>query len=295
MASRSKIEWTDATWNPIDGCWIVSAGCTNCYAMRQAHRLATMPKTASRYGMLTRMVNGNPIWTGEVRPAPLQTITQPIRWKKPRRIFVNSMSDLFHEAVNDTVLEAIFAIMETCHWHIFQILTKRPERMQAFIQRRVDLDRYAVAPNVWLGVSIEDQRSAEARLRPLIQTPAAIRWLSAEPLLGPITLPHTGIDWVVVGGESGPNARPMHPNWPRGLRDQCLKAGTPFTFKQWGEHISIDQPSAPAEVRAKQLSSPWGRLSPMVARIGKKAAGRLLDGQLWDEQPTLASEPRHAG
>lgn len=279
MADKTKIEWTDATWNPITGCTVVSPGCTNCYAMKLAGtRLA---HHESRAG-LTRDSKAGPVWTGEVRFNP-QWLDQPLRWKKPRMIFVCAHGDLFAEGVQEEWLDQIFAVMAASE-HTFQVLTKRPERMRDYLTNPETLARQKKAirkltkngwdeilleiplPNVWLGVSIEDQKRADARIPVLLQTPAAVRWISAEPLIGPVSLTGTSedakhqwnwltgiegqmnfdgpdftetgkIDWVVSGGESGADARPSHPDWHRQLRDQCAAANVPFFFKQWGEWV----------------------------------------------------------
>lgn len=254
MGGRTKISWTDASWNPVSGCAKVSAGCKHCYAEREWGRLQHLENYAGR------------AFT-DVRCHP-ERLDQPLRWKRPRKIFVNSMSDLFHEAVPDEFIDRVFAVMALARQHTFQVLTKRPERMLAYMTRLGKsaklLDdaartmgytfefngQYLVKwplPNVWLGVSIEDQPTADERVPLLLQTPAAVRWISAEPLLGPVDLsrwlaandggPH--IDWVVDGGESGPKARPMHLAWARSHRDQCAEAGVPYFFKQTGlwQHV----------------------------------------------------------
>lgn len=237
MAEHSTIEWTDATWNPITGCSVVSPGCTNCYAMRLAGtRLRNHPSRAG----LTQDSKAGPVWTGEVRLNE-DWLDQPLRWKRPRMIFVCAHGDLFHESVPDEWIDKVFAVMALAHWHTFQVLTKRAARMRAYmtapghaarvwdcanvlscqrekppgipISRTVPPDddvASLVLPNVWLGISAEDQRRADERLPDLRATPAAVRWVSAEPLLGPIDADLTDLHWVVAGGESGPGARPMH-------------------------------------------------------------------------------------
>lgn len=289
MADGTKIEWTDATWNPITGCSVTSPGCTNCYAMHLAGtRLAHHPSRAG----LTHEVNGNHVWTGATR-FNVQWLDQPLRWRKPRRIFVCAHGDLFHEAVPDEWIDRVFAVMALAPQHTFQVLTKRAGRMREYLThprlpRVIDLP----LPNVWLGVSVEDQVRANERIPHLLATPAAVRWISAEPLLGPIDLtaidlpggwsevfplgqeilgrphvddegnPMTRLDWVVVGGESGHDARPMYPDWARSLRDQCAAAAVPFFFKQWGEWVPGDQ---------------FGLQGAAFHRLGKSHAGRLLD------------------
>jgi protein gp37 len=345
MADTSKIEWTDATWNPITGCTMVSAGCTNCYAMGlAATRLRHHPSRAG----LTREVGGRAVWTGEVRLND-QWMQQPLQWKRPRMIFVCAHGDLFHESVPDEWIDMVFAVMALAPQHTFQVLTKRPERMAQYFanapyarwwkvmetlsQNRIasTVDRYGALPNVWLGTSVENQVTADERIGPLLATPAAVRFVSAEPLLGEVRLDrvrptaspnrktlnalggarmHTGmrtkIDWVIVGGESGKNARPMHPDWARSLRDQCESAKVAFFFKQWGEWapaMQIDGVTAisTAPDRPKGLMTPHlvrvhgGWLDRQgfdalpghhgVLRVGKKAAGRQLDGREWSQMP----------
>ncbi|NOG74043.1 MULTISPECIES: DUF5131 family protein [Roseicella] len=238
MADSSDIEWTDATWNPVTGCTKISPGCDNCYAARFSERFRGTP--------------GHPFETGfdlTLRPERLQ---QPLAWKRPRRIFVNSMSDLFHKKVPISFIAKVFDTMEQAHWHQFQLLTKRSSLMRDFLKRRYA--KHSAPPHIWLGVSVEDQARL-SRIEHLQQAPAAVRFLSIEPLIGPIgQLDLAGIHWVIVGGESGPRARPMSPDWVREIRDQCLAAGVPFFFKQWGGFRPTQN-------------------------------GRTLDGRLWDEFP----------
>jgi protein gp37 len=352
VSDGTKIEWTEATWNPITGCSLSSPGCTNCYAMLLAGtRLAGHPSRAG----LTRMSGGRPKWTGEVRFND-QWLDQPLRWHRPRMIFVCAHGDLFHENVPDEWIDRVFAVMALAPQHTFQVLTKRSARMRQYLSQFERSGRYVVSrtreqigpdprdgnrflllkegqtwplPNVWLGVSTEDQHYADERIADLLQTPAAVRWISAEPLLGPIDLrhlqpidppteidalagthgvlrPHRGegpkLDWVVVGGESGPAARPADPSWVRSLRDQCLATGVPFFFKQWGEHW-------PAELLAPRRDGlPWrSNYDGMPAwhandyglaredlpqlrflKVGKKKAGRELDCMLHDAMPRAA-------
>jgi len=326
--SKSKIEWTDEVWNIVTGCTKVSQGCKNCYAEREWPRM-------------TRLV---PAYAGrafsDVRCHP-ERLDRPLHWKRPRRIFVNSMSDLFHPDVPFEFIDKVFAIMAMAPQHTFQILTKRPERMRDYLTaerehlvkgrawemlghmpKRSNLCMAAPwpLPNVHLGVSIEDQPTADARVIELIATPAAVHWASAEPLLGPIDLnrilvnPDRGfhvsalheqhddcyyqsdaqLDWVVVGGESGPNARPMNPQWARNLRDQCAAAGVPFLHKQNGEFstpITEQHKSDFAEGKGffgtLSLSGSFENRGNGVIRVGKKAAGRLLDGVLHDAYPEV--------
>lgn len=293
----TTIEWTEKTWNPVAGCSVTSPGCKNCYAMKTAHRLGQIGATAPKYAGLTKVVNGRPVWTGVIGEGSDAEWEQPLRRRKPTVWFVNSMGDLFHPKVTDAQIDRVFAIMARCPQHRFQILTKYPARMRDYVSgaearifaaTRPDqpdaLARHGRAPwwplpHVWLGVSVEDQRRADERIPILLDTPAAVRFISAEPLLGPVHLSllstgygdfpaarvvgdtvdaltgervvgrsggyervddWPGLDWVIVGGESGPGARPMHPDWARSLRDQCAAADVPFFFKQWGAFQPID-------------------------------------------------------
>ena len=214
MGISTRIEWTDATWNPVTGCDKVSQGCKHCYAERQALRLQKMGQA--------NYVNGFKV---TLQP---QTLEVPLHWKKPKRIFVNSMSDLFHEEVPILYIQHVFIIMREAHWHTFQILTKRIERLLGFDWALVWSD------NIWMGVSVEDT-SVVSRIDSLRECTAKHKFLSLEPLLGPLDdLDLTGIDWVIVGGETGPDARPMDAAWPQAIRDQCLSADVPFFFKSWG-------------------------------------------------------------
>lgn len=311
MADKTRIEWTDATWNPVTGCTKVSDGCKHCYAERVWVRLSAN-HMAERYC-------GREFTDVQCHADLLE---QPLRWQKPRRIFVNSMSDLFHPDVPDSFIRQVFGVMATEAHHTFQVLTKRPERMCTLLRQwRADdvfMHHDGMAPaNVWLGVSVEDQATAEERVPLLLDTPAATRWISAEPLLGPVDLSHwlelggletdlglsnPGIDWVVAGGESGPKARPMHPAWVRSLRDQCAVAGVPFLFKQWGEHCPsrylpkntalpaiswswISEKGGPADIgHARPFKDEFAH-HELMGRVGKKAAGRTLDGVIHDDYP----------
>ena len=241
MAQNSAIEWTEATWNPTTGCTKVSPGCAHCYAERMAHRLKAM---------------GQPRYEQGFKLALQEDIVElPLRWKKPRVIFVNSMSDLFHEAVPDEFIKRCFNVMDKASQHKFQVLTKRPERVA---QLRSSLKW---PKNVWMGTSVESAEYIE-RVRVLQKLPAKIRFLSIEPLLGPVSrLPLKGIHWVIAGGESGPRSRPMKITWVRKVRDQCIKADVPFFFKQ------------------------WGAFGQDGIRRSKKANGRELDGVTWEEMP----------
>ena len=244
MSDRSAIEWTEATWNPVTGCTQVSPGCARCYAKTFAERFRGVP--------------GHPYEVGfdlTLRPERLQ---QPLEWKKPRLIFVNSMSDLFHEDVPFEYVRQVFDVMQRASWHRFQVLTKRAERL-------AELAPELPWPgNIWMGVSVENQRWT-SRIDYLRATDAKLKFLSCEPLLGPLKLDLEGIDWVITGGESGPRARPMQLSWARSVRDQCLAANVPFFFKQWGAHDEHG------------------------VRRGKKAAGRLLDGRVWEELPAVGA------
>jgi protein gp37 len=234
MADHSHIEWTDSTWNPITGCNKISPGCKNCYAERMAKRLKLMGAERYRNGFQLTLHT--------------DVVELPLQWKKPRTIFVNSMSDLFHERVPADFILKVFETMQAAHWHTFQILTKRSERL-ASLARALPWPK-----NVWMGVSVESQ-DYTFRIDHLRTVPAAVRFLSVEPLLSEITrLPLKGIDWVIVGGESGPKCRPMKAEWAREIRDACLKQEIPFFFKQWGG-------------------------------VRKKSTGRILDGRTWDEMP----------
>ena len=269
MSDNSKIEWTEATWNPVTGCTKVSPGCDHCYAETFAERW--------------RGVSGHHFENGfdvTLRPERLE---QPLHWRRPRRIFVNSMSDVFHEAVPDDFIARMFAVMAECPQHTFQVLTKRHGRMRALLTRLV----FKPPPNIWLGVSVENQRWADIRIPALLATPAAVRFLSCEPLLGPVDLKLADerdgcLHWVIAGGESGPGARPMHPEWVRSLRDQCRVAGVPFFFKQWGVHRWVEHS---AYDRATQC---WVADGIEPQRVSKKLAGRELDGRTWDEFPVAA-------
>jgi protein gp37 len=271
MSDNSAIEWTDATWNPVTGCSKVSEGCRNCYAEALSLRFGRSKKPWAAQFAAENVV---------LHP---ERLTQPLRWRDPRMIFVNSMSDLFHERIPDDFIGQIFAVMGEASHHTFQVLTKRPERMLNWQQRHPQLS----PPNVWLGVSVENQQAADERISLLMYAQAEVRFLSCEPLLGPVNLtdvrpsevehydilrgrlyglgrlaePRVAprIDWVIVGGESGPRHRPMDLNWARDLRDQCVEANVPFFFKQVG-----------------------GRTP--------KAGGRVLDDQTWDQLPSETPE-----
>jgi protein gp37 len=393
MATKTGIEWTDTTWNPIRGCSRVSEGCRNCYAEKMACRFCGEGKPYE--GLVRFDGNGKALgWNGKIYFAE-NRLLDPLKWGqvtdtieipgesliahrlRSRRIFVNSTSDLFHEGITDEMRDRIFAVMALSPQHTFQILTKRPARMLAYLNapdvearvaracvvdghplasgyfqmsegddlyevsgsvrhlefvdeiengmasvkvaewRAADFDWWPL-PNVWLGVSVENQAAADERIPLLIQTPAAKRFISAEPLLGSIDLDSelsdgmhamgcggghdcgcgaTGLDWVICGGESGPGARPMHPDWARGLRDQCVAAGVPFFFKQWGEWSSnlhlYGRSPVMVGTDGDVLTFPFQGSAVIdsqyvrMQRVGKKAAWRLLDGREWDEFPEV--------
>ena len=242
MATLSKIEWTDATWNPVTGCTKITRGCDNCYAERFAERFRGTP--------------GHPYEPGFDLTLRPERLTQPLSWKRPRMIFVNSMSDLFHKDIPTDFIDRVFETMETADWHVFQVLTKRSPLMRDYLRRRYG-SRHAPR-HIWCGVSVEDNK-AVARIRHLQDAPLSTRFLSIEPLLGPVgDIDIEGISWVIVGGESGPNARPMKREWAIEVRDLCERKGIPFFFKQWGG-------------------------------VFKKRTGRILDGRTWDEMPQPVS------
>jgi len=300
--ATTKIEWADKVWNPVTGCTKVSEGCRNCYAELMASRFW-----------------GDRKFT-DVKIHP-ERLGQPLDWGKPTRVFVNSMSDLFHKDVPFQFIDSVFHIMRVADRHTFLILTKRPEIMLKFIEwqkkNTVRLDWENAHKNIWLGVSVENQKTADERIPLLLQAPAAVRFVSCEPLLGPVDLwkfatreetfgsmydhrgsygyipgfpkepikYHEGIDWVIAGGESGKNARPMHPDWVISIRNQCMDAGVPFFFKQWGEWTYIGKQAVE--------DGNWINIGTTMQRVGKKKAGRLLDGREWNEFPM--SEPAEVG
>src|SRR5499427_3967280 len=244
MSENSTIEWTDATWNPVTGCTKISAGCDNCYAARFSERF--------------RGVLGHPFETGFDLTLRPERLLQPLAWKRPRMIFVNSLSDLFHKRMPRAHVAAIFDTMERADWHVYQVLTKRSSLLQKFINERYD--GRGAPTHIWFGVSVENEQ-ATSRIAHLRKSRATIRFLSVEPLIAPVgELCLDGIHWVIVGGESGPRARPMKPEWAIDIRDQCIEARVPFFFKQWG-----------------------GR-SP-------KSGGRLLDGKEWSQFPAKSRIP----
>lgn len=237
MGAKSSIEWTEATWNPLTGCDKVSPGCKHCYAERMAKRLKAMGQSAYANGFALTLQE--------------RALDLPLRWRKPQAIFVNSMSDLFHRDVPIEYVKQVFGVMVRADWHRYQVLTKRSDRLSGMS------DELPWPPHIWMGVSVEDERYS-FRIDHLRRTGAYIKFLSLEPLLGPLPrLNLSGIDWVIVGGESGPGARPMQPAWAREIRDQCVAAGVPFFFKQWGG-------------------------------VQKSRTGRELDGRTWDQMPHAA-------
>ena len=330
MGATTNIAWTDASWNPVTGCTKVSAGCSHCYADAMAGReIGDFRRVTRRIGDIDVVEHRD---FGEVRCHP-DRLTIPLQWRKPRRVFVCSMSDLFHDAVPAEFIRRVFQQMRNAKQHTYQILTKRPERMRDFVTEFYAEKAYVgcdtgepipiqAPPHIWLGVSCEDQATANARIPLLLQTPAAVRFVSVEPMLGPVNLtkistkwgpgsmcvgtvlnpdprlfspvPGVGLDWVILGGESGPQARPLHPEWARSVRDQCQLAGVPFFFKQWGEFqeckkrgekYAID-PRKQSYVLYKdgtghEYKSNWDgqTIAVVMERVGTKAAGHLLDGK----------------
>lgn len=315
---KSKIEWTDATWNPVTGCTKVSAGCAHCYALRQATRMQAMGVAGYENG-----------FAPTCHPSRLAA---PASWVKPRKVFVCSMGDLFHDDVPFDFIERVFQTMLDTPMHTYQVLTKRPQRAHLFLDKhlRSDVFKHWPFPNVWVGVTAENQEMANERIPWLMRIPATVRFVSAEPLLGPIDMTEAMygqdppgmngfgftdgygheamIHWVIAGGESGPGARPMHPAWATGLRDQCIAAEVPFLFKQWGEWCDYQQwflfPNVHKLTRRIVLmdgrcgKSPedlgyhgpdgeeWNAFCPSVmVRVGKKNAGRWLERELWNEYP----------
>lgn len=315
MGDKSKIEWCDATWNPVVGCSKVSEGCRNCYAF-DLHGLRYKAK-----------LEGKQLPEQYLKPFKeiqlfRDRLDQPYRWKRPRRIFVNSLSDLFHPDVPFDFIGQVFSVMGYNDHHTFMVLTKRPARMLEFFKWYQDISKDPetestepfILPNVWIGVTVENQQAADERIPLLLQTPASVRFLSCEPLLGEVNLgkwlmspgwapsyydpdnihghpnaepTNEYINWVIVGGESGSKARPMLEDWARGLRDQCQAAIVPYFFKQRGEWMDFQEATCPDRLPASVL-----RRSPVATydgtemiRVGKWAAGRMLDGRTWDEFP----------
>ena len=335
MSDNSHIEWTDATWNPTTGCTKVSEGCRHCYIDRTPLFRIGIPKPRGGGEPIPpRRFDSEEIGAKTGVMLHPERLEQPLRWKRPRRIFVNSLSDLFHDDVPAAFISEVFTVMAEASQHQFQVLTKRPRRMASLVS--MFFKDSEPPPNVWLGTSVEDQKAAELRIPLLLETPAAVRFLSCEPLLGPVDLTpwtwcdqptnqiryhstfcrryrgHDGpcdymaglptLDWVIAGGESGPKARPMHPAWVRSLRDQCHDA-IPFFFKQWGEY----QPGwfGGKEVFVQLDGTVWkgrqldvyGVEEPcaVMRRLGKKNAGRELDERTWDEMPDVTSAESYSG
>jgi len=253
--AETQIEWTDATWNPVAGCSIITSGCSNCYAMEMARRLEAMGN--KKYSGLTKKVGKRTVWTGAVREDQ-GSLKMPYRWQKPRKIFVNSMSDLFHEQVSDEFIISVWKVMSDTAQHNYQILTKRPERMLEIVSTKIR----DTLPNVWLGTSVENAYVSD-RTTYLRKVPAAIRFISFEPLIGSVgTIDLSGIDWAIVGGESGKSARPIREKWIDEIYAQCIASNTAFFFKQWGT---------------------WGKDD---VKRSKKANGREYRGRTWDEMPS---------
>jgi len=330
MGKKTKIEWTDATWNPIRGCSRVSEGCRNCYAESVAARFSDPGQPYHglaefvTIGQGTAKERQEARWTGKVAFVK-EHLQDPLRWQKPSRIFVNSMSDLFHAAVEEAWIWKIFGVMALSQRHTFQILTKRPARMLSILHGvdpaaaysgismlfdevgahpTCDMTRAWPLPNVWLGVSVEDQKTANERLPLLVQTPAAVRWVSYEPALGPIdwkeALPKQewlcALNWIVAGGESGTNARPMAPDWARSTRQFCKDYQIPFFFKQWGEwgqrelvHVEkrhcIAVDGKPVFTRDLGACIQHSKDGNYLEHVGKKEAGHKLDGKEYREFP----------
>ena len=318
----SKIEWTEKTWNPLAGCKEISPGCANCYAATMAKRLEAMGQEKYQ-GTTKTLPNGKVVWTGKISLLDEEDdqFTAPLRRTKPTTYFVNSMSDLFHQDVPFEFVEKVFSVMHQTPHHTYQVLTKRPDRMAAFMNRPASEWTYSVMPispswpfsNVWLGTSVEDQQRADERIPYLLAVPAKVRFLSIEPMLGPINLmnhcfnckedkahsvwtccagcdhPNHAADeiqWVIVGGESGHSARLMQIEWARSLRDQCQAVGVAFHFKQHGGWCAFNQ------IPDESLQQVELDRLPMLSigensyhRIGKKIAGRQLDGREWNELP----------
>lgn len=292
----SKIEWTDQTWNPIIGCSKISPGCDNCYAEKLAGRLANISSTI-QYIFVTDWEHKH--WNNETKFIT-SALEKPLLRKIPTKYFVCSMGDLFHESVPFDWIDRVMEVIKHCPQHTFQILTKRPEQMKRYFDFK---DIYAELPNVWLGVSAEKQTLAIDRILTLLEVPAYKRFVSLEPLLEKINLlaflpPNDSkvplyenypfLDWVILGGESGPNARPMHPYWVESIRDQCQAANVPFFFKQWGEWIDIDNGYTQVNSSLRKLKKyTFGSAytSHDVYRVGKKQAGRLLYGKEYNEFP----------
>ena len=323
-----KISWLNIpgfipeTWNPIIGCSKVSPGCENCYAEKQAHIRRFNAKTAQYKEVVVKSPHDPRYgeWNGTTAFV-LSQLTKPAEWTKPRAIFVCSMGDLFHEHSDFEKIDAVFSVMSDCDQHLYILLTKRPERMAAFWKWKAEQHGipWQPKPNVWLGITAENQEQANKRIPILLQVPAVKRFVSIEPMLGPVKLNQlireedghawvddclTGfkahgaggwyankLDWVIVGGESGPNSRPVHPDWVRSVRDQCQEAGTPFFFKQWGEWLPMDHASDDRFLKIKKtMEVGYSYTSNTMLQVGRKAAGDLLDGQQHHAWPELSTE-----
>lgn len=307
----TKIEWAERTWNPIVGCSLVSAGCTHCYAMGQAWRMSKNPneKIGPKYQGTVELVKGTPVWTGKINVSE-EALLAPLQYQRPTVWFVNSMGDPFHPAVTDAQLDRLFAVMALCPQHIFQVLTKRPRRMMKYMTdlatpgrvidsavRIRELPHHWGWPlaNVWLGVTIENKRAFIQRAALLMDTPAALRFWSCEPLLGHLGYiqPDLMPDWVISGGESGKGARPSHPSWHTHLRDLCMKAGIPYFFKQWGAYSPIRQIGGRFDHRERidtrvMMSGEYGGHNgwPMK-RQPKHLSGRTLEGVEYNQMPAI--------
>ncbi|MFF7476608.1 DUF5131 family protein [Streptomyces sp. NPDC008092] len=358
MATDTSIEWADKTWSPIIGCDRVSPGCDSCYAISTARIRESNPhpSIATAFAGTTQHTDHGVDWSGQVNLLN-HRLTEPLRWKTGRKVFVNSLSDLFHKNVPDEFIAKVFAVMALTPQHSYQVLTKRHARMRSLVgnpefEKQVDYELLHFPPfadpkltrrswplpkagwplpNVWLGVSVENQQWADLRIPALLNTPAAVRFLSCEPLVGPVTLAdhwigsdpyrrdEPSISWVIAGGESGPKARPMHPDWARTLRNQCAAASIPFLFKQWGtwgvdaplddqgrllntprghgitvandgtvyQPGDLSYPDGPRYVEAIRGGHDRAHLTGMY-RLGKKSAGRELDGRTHDAFPAVA-------
>ena len=255
----TKIEWATETWNPVIGCNKISAGCDNCYAEKMACRLTHISMVSDNPSLIDAycdVTDYGKKWSGLTRFIE-KRLPEPSRWKKPRTVFVCSMGDLFHKTVSFECIDAVFSAMADYNWHTYMILTKRPQRVLDFYKwkREKHYIRFQDKYNVWIGVTAENQQTADERIPLLLEIPAALRFVSCEPLLSHIEMPYIRqLDWIIAGGESGPGARPMHPDWVHSLKDQCQASGVPFFFKQWG---------------------------------GKKKTGRLLDGKEYNEKPII--------
>lgn len=295
MGDESKIEWTEATWNPIRGCSRVSEGCEFCFAERLAARFS---KPGEPYHGVAEMTPSGPSWTGQISVID-NRINLPIRWLKPRRIFVNSTSDLFHENLDPNMIHRIFDVMMKADHHVFQVLTKRARNMMEFVQDRVE-KQGPISKNIWLGISVENQKTADLRTPYLSRTPCAVKFISAEPLLGEIYFSSVGgssdIHWIVVGGESGAKARPMNPNWVYTIKDFANKNNIAFFFKQWGEWAQKEDVKDVGAIRRINNGSAPVHIfndGESVYRVGKRISGNLLLGERWLAMPDGESLEKH--